>query len=158
MKDNPYLAAAKFKPYPNSVDDIVDEESAFYVVSEVFKEISRRFGEEKAREIFSPYGRFNNKDRTAWRNARMIWDLYHMDKPNISEFARKHSGKGKHRESEVEALRKKIQRALNKNTPEGRRVRAAVRSLEELAGYPVLPDSVDRQDVIWKWLKSRSKA
>jgi hypothetical protein len=155
MKGDPFRALAKFKPYPNSVDDIVDEVSAFHVVSEVFKKISRRFGEEKARKIFLPYGRFNNKDRTAWRNARLIWDLYHMDKPNISELARKRSGKGKNRESEVEALRKKIQRALNKNTPAGRRVRAAVRSLEEEAGYTVLPDSVDRIEVLWKWLKSR---
>jgi hypothetical protein len=155
MKGDPFRALAKFKPYPNSVDDIVDEVSAFHVVSEVFKEISRRFGEEKARKIFLPYGRFNNKDRTAWRNARLIWDRYHMDKPNISELARKRSGKGKNRESEVEALRKKIQRALNKNTPAGRRVRAAVRSLEEEAGYTVLPDSVDRIEVLWKWLKSR---
>jgi hypothetical protein len=153
MKGDAFEAFDEF----NSVDDIVDEVSAFHVVSEVFKEISRRFGEEKAREIFSPYGKFNNKDRTAWRNARLIWDLYHMDKPNISELARKLSGKGKNtdREREVEALRKKIQRALNKNTPEGRRARAIVKEMEEEAGYPVLPDSVDRTEVLWKWLKSR---
>jgi hypothetical protein len=107
MKGDPFRALAKFKPYPNSVDDIVDEVSAFHVVSEVFKEISRRFGEEKARKIFLPYGRFNNKDRTAWRNARLIWDLYHMDKPNISELARKHQphaqGSRRSRRSQVDA-------------------------------------------------------
>jgi hypothetical protein len=155
MKGNPFLEHTNFKPYPNSADDIVDEESARTVISEVFKEISRRFGGDEARKMFAPYGRFNNKDRTAWRNARLIWDLYHMDKPNISEFARRLSGKGKNSENEIEAMRKRIQRALDKNTPEGKRTRAAVREMEEGAGYTVLPDSVDRMEVLWKWLKSR---
>ena len=155
MKGDPFRALAKFKPYPNSVDDIVDEVSAFHVVSEVFKKISRRFGEEKAAKMFFPYGKFNNKDRTAHKNAGLIWRLYHMEKPNIAALARSLAGKGKNRENQIGALQKQIQRALDRTTPEGRRARAIVKEMEEEAGYPVLPDSVDRIEVLWKWLKSR---
>jgi hypothetical protein len=156
MAKNAYEADSKLKLYPNSVDDIVDEASAHFVVREVFKEISRRFGEEKAAKMFRPYGRFNNIDRTAHKNADLIWRLYHMKKPGIAELARSLSGRGKNRENQVDALKKQIQRALDKKRPEGRRARAVVKSWEEEAGYPVLPDSVDRMDLLWKWLKSGS--
>ena len=144
----------KFPPYP-SIDDITVKFSAERLVHEVFKEMSHRFGEEKAAKMFFPYGKFNNKDRTAHKNARLIWQLYHMEKPSIAALARSLSGKGKNRENQIDALRKQIQRALDRTTPEGRRARAVVKEWEEEAGYPVLPDSVDRVEVFWKWLKSR---
>jgi hypothetical protein len=137
------------------IHSIDDEFSAEMLVREVFKEISRRFGEEKAAKMFFPYGKFNNKRRTAHKNAGLIWQLYHMEKPSIAALARSLSGKGKNRENQSDALRKQIQRALDRTTPEGRRARAIVNEWEEEAGYPVLPDSVDRMDVLWEWLKSR---
>jgi hypothetical protein len=54
------------------IDSIDDKFSAEMLVREVFKEISHRFGEEKAAKMFFPYGKFNNKDRTAYKNAGLI--------------------------------------------------------------------------------------
>lgn len=114
MADNPYMEFGKSHGYPRSIDDITNETTADMLLSEVFKEISSRFGEEKARKMFAPYGRtLNNKDDTIRKNARLIWQLYYMEKPNISELARKLAGKDKNSAARIEAWRKQIHRALN---------------------------------------------
>jgi hypothetical protein len=138
MADNPYKQFSKFHGYPHSIDDITDETTAAMLLGKAFKEISSRFGEEKARKMFAPYGRtLNNKDDTIRKNAGLIWQLYYMEKPNISELARKLAGKGKNSAARIEAWRKQIHRALN-----DRNARAEVESgsLEHL-GYSLLPDS-----------------
>ena len=62
-------------------------------VGALFMEIAKRYGKEKARKMFAHYGRaLNNKDATRTKNARLILELCHMDKPNISELARKLAG------------------------------------------------------------------
>jgi hypothetical protein len=107
-------------------------------VGDLFKEIANRYGEEKARKMFAPYGRtLNNKDNTIRKNAGLIWQLYYMEKPNISELARKLAGKDKNSAARIEAWRKQIHRALN-----DRSARAEVESESiELLGYSLLPDS-----------------
>jgi hypothetical protein len=37
----------------------------------------------------------NNKEKTLWKNADLILELYHMRKPNISELARNKAGNSK---------------------------------------------------------------
>lgn len=138
MVDDPFENFLKFHPYPHSIDDITNETSASMLVSEVFKEIEKRFGEGKARAMFAPYARtLNNKDRTIRKNAGLIWQLYYMDKPNISELARKHAGNGKNGEEKFEAWRKQIHRALNDKEA---RIMVSAESIE-LLGYSILPDS-----------------
>jgi hypothetical protein len=62
-------------------------------VGDLFTEIANRYGEDKARKMFAPYGwALNNKDATRTKNARLILQLCHMDKPNISELARELAG------------------------------------------------------------------
>jgi hypothetical protein len=83
-------------------------------VGALFTEIANRYGQEKARKMFAPYGQaLNNKDRTRWKNTRLILQLYYMKKPSVSGLARELAGKGKHSAARIEALRQQIHRALN---------------------------------------------
>jgi hypothetical protein len=82
-------------------------------VGALFTEITNRYGEEKARKMFAPYGRaLNNKDRTRGKNTGLILQLYYMEKPSVSRLAREIAGKGKHSAARIEALRQQIHRAL----------------------------------------------
>ena len=82
-------------------------------VGDLFTEIANRYGEEKARKMFAPYGRaLNNKDTTRWKNIGLILQLYYMEKPSISGLARKLAGNDKE-EGRFEASRQRIHRALN---------------------------------------------
>jgi hypothetical protein len=77
-------------------------------VGALFTEIANRYGEEKTRKMFAPYGRaLNNKDATRTKNARLILELCHMDEPNISELARKLAGDN----ATVESWRQQISEA-----------------------------------------------
>jgi hypothetical protein len=139
MADNPFLEHGNSHPYLKHCDDLADEKYAAIIVHAIFQEIKMRFGEETAVKMFAPYGRtLNNKDDTIRKNAGLIWHLYyHMEKPNISELARKLAGKGKNSAARIEAWRKQIHRALN-----DRNARAKVESDSiELLGYSLLPDS-----------------
>jgi len=83
-------------------------------VGALFREITNRYGEEKARKMFAPYGRaLNNKDRTSWKNTGLILQLYYMKKPSVSGLARELAGNGKHSAARIEAWRQQIHRALN---------------------------------------------
>jgi len=45
-------------------------------VGDLFTEIANRYGEDKARKMFAPYGwALNNKDATRTKNARLILQL-----------------------------------------------------------------------------------
>jgi hypothetical protein len=77
-------------------------------VGALFTEIADRYGKEKARKMFAPYGRaLNNKDATTTKNARLIWQLCHLGEPNISELACKLAGEDKN-DSRFEPLRQQI--------------------------------------------------
>ncbi|MGA8699464.1 MAG: hypothetical protein WB689_37685 [Xanthobacteraceae bacterium] len=81
-------------------------------VGDLFTEIANRYGEEKARKMFAPYGRaLNNKDATRTKNAGLILELCHMDKPNISELARKLAVEDKNNATRFEAWRQQISEA-----------------------------------------------
>jgi hypothetical protein len=83
-------------------------------VGALFKEITKRYGQEKARKMFAPYGRtLNNKDRTRWKNTGLILQLYYMKKPSISGLARELAGSGEDSADLIEASRQRIHRALN---------------------------------------------
>jgi hypothetical protein len=93
---------------------LVSEGLAEVFVGALFTEIANRYGEEKARKMFAPYGRaLNNKDRTRWKNTRLILQLYYMKKPNVSGLAREIAGKDEHSDDRIEAWRQQIHRALN---------------------------------------------
>ena len=137
MADNPYMEDGKH-PYLRNCGDIADEKSATLLVNAIFTEIRTRFGEETAIKMFAAHVQpLNNKHKTTRKNARLIWQLYYMEKPNISELARKLAGKGKNSAARIESWRKQIHRALN-----DRNARAKVESdsIEHL-GYSLLPDS-----------------
>ena len=62
--------------------------------------------------MFAPYGRaLNNKDADGTKNAGLILELCHMDKPNISELARKLAGEDKNNATRFEAWRQQISEA-----------------------------------------------
>jgi hypothetical protein len=83
-------------------------------VGALFTEIANRYGEEKARKMFAPYGRaLNNKDRTIWKNTGLILQLYYMKKPSISGLARELAGNDEDSADRIEAWRQRIHRALN---------------------------------------------
>ena len=80
-------------------------------VGDLFTEIANRYGEDKARKMFAPYGwALNNKDATRTKNARLILQLCHMDKPNISELARKLAGNDEN-DARFESWRQQISEA-----------------------------------------------
>jgi hypothetical protein len=105
-------------------------------VGALFTEITNRYGEEKARKMFAPYGRaLNNKDRTSWKNTGLILQLYYMKKPSVSGLAREFAGKDKDSADRIEAWRQQIHRALN-----NKRVIAKAREVLDQAGDEGLDD------------------
>jgi hypothetical protein len=90
------------------------EDFAEVFVGALFTEVTKRYGEEKARKMFAPYGRpLNNKDKTRWKNTGLILQLYYMKKPSILGLARELAGYGKDNADLIEARRQQIHRALN---------------------------------------------
>jgi hypothetical protein len=113
MTRNPFVYGdfLKSAAYRYSLDN---EYWAEVFVGALFTEIANRYGEEKARKMFAAYGRaLNNKDRTRWKNADLILQLYYMKKPSISGLARELAGDDEDSEDRVEAWRQQIHRALN---------------------------------------------
>ena len=114
MARNPYKEFAKFHLLLRNPDDIADEKSAAVLVNGIFEEIRARFDEETAIKMFAAHVRpLNNKQKTTWKNADLILELYHMRKPSISELARNKAGKSKNSAARVESWRQQIHRALN---------------------------------------------
>src|SRR5262249_36741695 len=106
MAINPYReiaeSFAKFHPLLRILDDIADEKKAAVLVDRIFAEIRARFGEETAIKMFAAHVRpLNNKQKTTWKNADLILELYHMRKPSISELARNKAGKSKNSAARV---------------------------------------------------------
>src|SRR5262249_944550 len=100
---NVWLDVIGFLKTTGSRYSLDSEGLAEVVVGDLFTEIAKRYGEEKARKMFTPYGRaLNNKDATRTKNAGLILQLCHMDKPNISELARELAGKGKNNATRFE--------------------------------------------------------
>jgi hypothetical protein len=96
MTNDPYEIPSGFLKSADFDYSLDSEGLAEVFVGALFTEITNRYGEEKARKMFAPYGRaLNNKDATTRKNARLIWQLCHMDEPNISELARQLAGNDK---------------------------------------------------------------
>jgi len=132
MASDPFLEIAKFHPFLRNRDDIADEKSAKVLVNAIFVEIRARFGEETAIKMFAAHVRqLNNKETTTWKNAGLIWQLYHMKKSNISELARIKAGKNKNSAARVESWRQQIHRALK----DKRAVAHAKMVWEDIYGY-----------------------
>ena len=144
MMDNPFLKFARltedpFWPQIEARDIIRDEETVATALSIIFKRASDKFGEEKVRALFAPYGRaLNNMDRTSRKNAGLIWKLYSMDKPSVSGLARQLAGTGEDCEDEFEAWRKQIHRALNDKDA----LRIVSDDSMTYLGYSILPGSL----------------
>jgi hypothetical protein len=107
--DSVYETLSSFLKSADLCFSLDSEGLAEEFVGALFMQIANRYGEEKARKMFAPYGRVpNNKDATTTKNAGLILQLCHMDEPNISELARELAGKDKNNATRFESWRQQI--------------------------------------------------
>jgi hypothetical protein len=101
-------------------------------IAELFEELSATHGEEQTREWFGSYGPITKQGRKIARDAKLLIEYFHMEKPNQQELARL---KAKEYGKTPDNMLRYIQRLLNEPAPKYQRIRDEAANSKHLNPY-----------------------